>query len=240
MGLRPGRCYSSTKDRPYTRHAVRVQKRDYIGAVPGVKTRQFNMGNGLKEFDTVLELLAVTGEHGIQIRDNAIESGRLMVNRRLMKHIGKDDFFMKLRIYPHHILRENKQAQGAGADRVSKGMSHCFGKSIGRAARVKNGQSILSVLVNEEDIEKARAAMQTAISRFPCGLTVRVHHDVASIGTKPKKTKEMKTDAELAAEEEPAADATAETTAKPEAGKKEPAGAAKKDAPAAKKDEKKK
>ncbi|PIN85460.1 MAG: 50S ribosomal protein L16 [Candidatus Diapherotrites archaeon CG11_big_fil_rev_8_21_14_0_20_37_9] len=192
MGLRPGRCYSSTKDRPYTRKAHRVQRKDYIGAVPGLKTRQFNMGNGAKEFDTIVNLIAETGKHGIQIRDNAIESARLAVNRSLIENIGKDDFFLKVRIFPHHMLRENKQAQGAGADRVSSGMSHSFGKTIGRAARIKNGQILFSALVSKENIEKAKTALLSASSRVSCEVTTKVSKDVTSIGTKPIKTRDMR------------------------------------------------
>jgi hypothetical protein len=40
MGLRPNRCYRKI-ERPYTRHATRVQKKDFVGGVPGVRTRQF-------------------------------------------------------------------------------------------------------------------------------------------------------------------------------------------------------
>jgi len=192
MGLRPGHCYSSTKDRAYTRHAVRVQKRDYIGAVPSLKTRQWNMGNGLKEFDTIVDLKLKCPKLGIQIRDNAIESSRMMINRHLVNSIGKEDFFLKLRVYPHHILRENKQAQGAGADRVSKGMSHSYGKSIGRAARMRDDQKMFSVLVMEENAEKAKDALLSAVSRIPCQLTVSIGKDVESIGTKPKKTRDMR------------------------------------------------
>ena len=43
--------------------------------------------------------------------------------------------------YPHHVLRENKQATGAGADRVSQGMRCAFGKNVGTAARVKRAKS---------------------------------------------------------------------------------------------------
>ena len=192
MGLRPGHCYSSTKDRAYSRYAVRVHKRNYIGAVPGLKTRQWNMGNGIKEFNTIIDLKAETATHGSQIRDNAIESARLIINRELVTEVGKDNFFLKLRIYPHHILRENKQAQGAGADRVSKGMSHSFGKAVGRAARVRNGQKIFSVLVLKEDTEKAKKALLKASSRLTCGVTLRIGNDVESIGTKPKKTRDMR------------------------------------------------
>ena len=205
MGLRPGHCYSSTKDRANTRHAVKVQKRDYIGAVPGLQTRQWNMGNGIKEFNSIIDLRIKCGPQGIRLRDNAFESARMLINRHLVNSIGKEDFFLKLRVYPHHILRENKQAQGAGADRVSKGMSHCFGKSMGRAARVRNNQKIFSLLVAEENIEVGKKALLSSASRFTCKVTTKVGTDVTSIGTKPKKTRDMR---KSEAEEEKEAEET--------------------------------
>lgn len=213
MGLRPGHCYDSTKDRPYTRHAIRVPRKDYIGAVPGVKTRQFNMGNGAKDYTHILDL--VTGGES-QIRDNAIESSRIIINRYLVNKLGKEGFFMKIRIYPHHILRENKQAQGAHADRIQKGMSHPFGKPIGRAARVKPGQVLISVLVDAPGIETAKKALLRAKARMNCKLKVIVGTDVESIGTKPKKIKEIVEEAPKAAEE-----AKEEKGAKKEEGKAE-------------------
>ena len=60
MGLRPGRCYRSKKDRAYTRLAVTVHDKNYIGAAPGLRVRQFNMGNSLREFSHILDLLATT------------------------------------------------------------------------------------------------------------------------------------------------------------------------------------
>ena len=218
MGLRPGRCYSSTKDRPYTRYADTVQHKNFIGAVPGLKTRQFNMGNGMKEFDTVLDLKVVSGKFGLQIRDNAIESTRLMVNRQLIKHLGKEEFFLKVRAYPHHILRENKQAQGAHADRIQKGMSHPFGKAIGRAIRVKNGQVLFSALCMDENAEKAKDCLLTAVSSVPCRISIDIHHDIKSIGTKPKKTRDLKEEEEKAAEAAATA-ATTEAAPSGEAGK---------------------
>lgn len=235
MGLRPGHCYNTTKDRPYTRHAVNVHSRNYIGAVPGLKTRQWNMGEGAKEFDTIVDIIVKCGPLGVQIRDNAIESARLMINRTLIKRVGKESFFLKLRIYPHHILRENKQAQGAHADRIQKGMSHAFGKTIGRAARVRDGQVVFSVLINDQDKEKAAGCLMMAASRFPCGVTTTIHKDVASIGTKPKKTRDLIKEeeeakakaAEGAITEEakpegaPAAPGKEKAEAKPAQGKKE-------------------
>ena len=253
MGLRPGRCYSTTKDRPYTRFAEKVQHRNYIGAVPGIKTRQFNMGNGLAEFNRILDLKVKCGPLGVQVRDNALESARLAINRALMTEVGKDEFFLKVRVFPHQILRENKQAQGAHADRIQKGMSHAFGKPIGRAVRMRDGQKIFSVLVMAENAENAKASLLAAAPRVPCGLTVSVSEDVSSIGTKPKKTRDMLKEEEEAkasveggaaeggAEGQPAAEGGAKgkgAEKKPEG--KEAGKAAEGKKPEAKKDEKKK
>jgi len=188
MGLRPGQCYRSTEKRPYSRYAVKVHRRNYIGATPGLRTRQFNMGNTNKNFTNILDLIA---EETVQIRDNSIESARMNINRHLQTKLGKDGFFMKIRIYPYNILRENKQAQGAHADRIQTGMSKAFGKPIGRAARVRKGQKILSVLVDEPDVETAKKALMGSKSRFTCQISVRVGTDVETIGTKPKKSRAM-------------------------------------------------
>jgi large subunit ribosomal protein L10e len=169
--------------------AVRVHRRNYIGAVPGLKTRQFNMGNPMKQFTHILDLKVQ--EH-VQLRDNSIESARIAINRYLHTHLGKENYFMKIRIYPFQILRENKQAQGAHADRIQTGMSKAYGKPIGRAARVRPGQNVVSVLVDEDNVEVAKTALMRAKSRFTCDVKVVVGTDVERIGTKPKKVREAK------------------------------------------------
>lgn len=215
MGLRPGHCYRSKKDRAYSRLAVRVHKKNYIGAAPGLKTRQFNMGNPNKDFKYIVNLIV---EEAVQIRDNAIESARIAINRYLYNKLGKENYFMKIRVYPHHILRENKQAQGAHADRIQQGMSQAFGKPIGRAARVRPGQVIVSVLVDKGDANKAKRALLRAKARMTCKLHVDIGTDVKSIGTKPKKVREITTE-EIEAEEAAAKEKEAAEKAK-EVGKK--------------------
>ena len=199
MGLRPGHCYNSKDKRAFTRYAVKVHRKSYVGAIPGLKTRQFNMGNGTKDFSHILDLKVE--EHG-QIRDNAMESIRMAINRVLNNNVGKDDYFIKIRVYPFQILRENKLAQGAGADRVSQGMSHAFGKNIGRAIRVRPGQKIISVLVDEEHLDFAKIALGRARSKLGLKISIRVGTDVKSIGTKPKKTRDMIKEEKKTIEEE--------------------------------------
>lgn len=192
MGLRPGHCYSSKKDRAYTRTAIKVHRRNYIGATPGIKTRQFNMGNPAKHYTNIIDLIVDEGEENdVQLRDNSIESARIAINRYLHRKLGKEGFFMRIHVYPFHILRENKMAQGAHADRIQTGMSKAFGKPIGRAVRVRPGQRVMSVLVDEPNIKIARAALMRAKARLSCSVHTKVGTDVESIGTLPKAVKEV-------------------------------------------------
>ncbi len=202
MGIRPAKCYRSSRNkrrlksgargharklgqqRAYTRIAINVPDRNYIGAAPQLKTRQFNMGNPILKYDTVADLVV---EESLDIRDNAIESVRSTVNRKLVKDLGKDAYFMKVRVYPSHLMRENKQAQGAGADRVSQGMTLAFGIPIGRAARVREGQAIFSVLCMKEQKDIVKAALHRAKAKFPCKVHVEFHNDIKSLGTLPSK-----------------------------------------------------
>jgi large subunit ribosomal protein L10e len=207
MGIRPAKCYRSPKkkkvlrrgasgharktrhQRAYTRIAINVPDRNYIGASPQLKIRQFNMGNPLLKYDTVADLIV---KDSIDIRDNALESVRATVNRKLVKDLGKDAYFMKVRVYPSNLMRENKQAQGAGADRVSQGMTLAFGIPIGRAARVHSGQVIMSVLCMKEQKEAVKVAMLRANAKLPCKIEINFHNDIKSLGTLPSKAIEEK------------------------------------------------
>jgi len=235
MGIRPARCYRSPrngkrlrmgagghsrvakKQRAYTRIAINVPDKNYIGAAPQLKTRQFNMGNPLLKYNTVADLLV---KDSIDIRDNAIESVRSTVNRKLTKDLGKDAYFMKVRVFPSQIMRENKQAQGAGADRVSQGMTLAFGVPIGRSARVRAGQVIFSVLCMKEQKDKVKTALLRAKAKVPCSVEIKFHEDIKSLGTLPSKLQEevvvavVKTAEETAAEVAAAAAATTAPGAK--------------------------
>ena len=69
----------------------------------------------------------------------------MAVNKHLTKTIGKDAYHIRIRAHPYHVLRANKMLSCAGADRLSSGMRHSYGKPIGVAARVDIGQILLSV-----------------------------------------------------------------------------------------------
>merc|ERR1712125_317091 len=82
---------------------------------------------------------------GQQISSEALEACRVAINKHLTKTIGKDSYHIRMRAHPFHVLRANKMLSCAGADRLSSGMRHSYGKPIGVAARVDIGQVLLSV-----------------------------------------------------------------------------------------------
>ncbi len=157
MVRKPAKMYRNISKRAYTR-------REYMGGVPGSKIVQFEMGNLAQEFPTQVDLLV---DEACQIRHSALEAARISINRRLMKDVGRANFHFKVRIYPHHVLRENKQATGAGADRVSEGMRLAFGKAVGTAARVMPNQMILTVFSTPQYLDKVKDALHHGGHKLP-------------------------------------------------------------------------
>ncbi len=88
------------------------------------------------------------------------------------KTAGVNNYYMKVRVFPHHILRENPLAAGAGADRMSMGMSLSFGKPISAAARVHEGQIIIELRVDKQYIDTAKKALQRASYKLPCSYQI--------------------------------------------------------------------
>ena len=46
----------------------------------------------------------------------------------MVKHTAKDQFHIRIRVHPYHVLRINKMLSCAGADRLQTGMRGAFGK----------------------------------------------------------------------------------------------------------------
>lgn len=158
-------------ERPYTRIS-KFKKKSYIKADPNPHIVTFGMGDPKKKFQYTLDLIS---KDTMQVRDNALESARQTSNRLLEKNIGLGNFFFLIRVYPHHILRENPLAAGAGADRFSTGMSHSFGKPIGIAARIKKGQKLMSIKVDKAHIEIAKKALKRAYQKLPCSCAIEIN-----------------------------------------------------------------
>jgi large subunit ribosomal protein L10e len=161
--LRKASCYRRPKNLPYTRKS-KLREKSYVRGAPYPKITTFDIGNLSGKFEYVVQLIS---KDRANIRHNALESARIAVNKVLETRLGLSNYHMKIRPYPHHVIRENPQAAGAGADRFSQGMAHSFGKPIGLAAVVSPGQIIIEVFTNKKNIEVAKEAVNQARYKFP-------------------------------------------------------------------------
>ncbi|HLD00243.1 MAG TPA: 50S ribosomal protein L16 [Candidatus Nanoarchaeia archaeon] len=167
--LRKNSAYQNL-ERPYTRISKYTNKNFVRGGFPNLKIIKFDMGSPQKEYDTVIKL---NSTKSMNIRQNSLESARMTSNRLLEKTVGKD-YHLRLKVYPFHVLRENALASGAGADRLSTGMKLSYGKAIGSAARVMEGQTLIELRINKANQKIGREALVRASKKFPCTCKVVV------------------------------------------------------------------
>lgn len=151
-------------ERPYTRKS-KYRKKNLVRATPHNLIVKYEMGDLKRKFAYRID---VNSKEPIQIRHNALEAARKSSNRLLEKKTGKTGFKLKIRVYPHHILRENPIAAGAGADRMSTGMKKSFGKPIGLAAQVRENQTIFEVHVDKANLATGKEAAKRISNKMPC------------------------------------------------------------------------
>jgi len=169
MTLRPGRTTKRLK-RPWTRVSKKKPRKSYVVGAPFARIHIFNMGNPNKQFDTHLHLVA---SHSVQIRDNALESARIVSNKFLEKIIP-DNYFFKVLVFPHNVLREHSMATGAGADRFSSGMRLAFGKPSGRAARIMKNQKLMTLMIDKKNLDVGRLALKRASKKLPIHCKIEI------------------------------------------------------------------
>ena len=167
MSEKPASMYREISKPSYTR-------RDYVTGIPGSKIAQHNMGNLQSDPQDYPVHISLRLEEECQVRHGSLESARLSANRVMLKEVGQENYKMVLRKFPHQILRENKQATGAGADRVSDGMRQAFGKVVGTAARIQNGERVFTIYCDPGDADVAKDALRRAYNKMspPCRVDV--------------------------------------------------------------------
>lgn len=160
MGRRPARCYRYCKNKPYP-------KSRFCRGVPDSKLSIYDLGRkkaGVTEFPLSIHLVSNEREH---LSAEALEAARIAANRYMVKNAGKDNFHMRVRVHPLHVIRINKMLSCAGADRLQTGMRGSFGKPYGRVGRVDFGQTILSIRTKEAFSAVACEALRRAKFKFP-------------------------------------------------------------------------
>ncbi len=170
MTRKPGSMYREIRGQAYS-------QRKYMGGVPAIRISQFDLGDLRAHFPVKLHLVA---EEQCQIRHIALEAARVSLNRYIAKKAG-NAYHLKLRLYPHNVLRENKIATGAGADRISEGMRAAFGQPVGTAARVHPGTKIFTLETTEDHVADGKIALRKGGVKLPTPWRIVVERE------KPKK-----------------------------------------------------
>src|SRR3970282_974810 len=156
MPRKPNSMYRQISGQAYTR-------KQYMGGVPQIRISAWDVGDLRTRFPLKVHLIA---KEPCQIRHTALEAARISANRYIAKKAG-NAYHLKLRLYPHNVLRENKIATGAGADRISEGMRAAFGAPTGTAARVHPGTRIFTISTTEDHVEDAKEALRQGGGKLP-------------------------------------------------------------------------
>ena len=158
------RNYRPVRGQAYTR-------KKFAKGFPPPKIVKFTMGDTKATFEYEANLIALKRA---QIRHCALEAARIATNRILNDELI-EEYYMRIRPYPHIILRENKMIFGAHADRLQQGMRRSFGTAMGTAARVKASQILITVKVNENGLEVAKRSLKRGSSKLPipCNIVVK-------------------------------------------------------------------
>jgi large subunit ribosomal protein L10e len=170
MTRKPARMYRDVEGQVYTR-------REYMGGVPNCRIAQFDIGNLKQDFPLRLSLHT---EEAAQVRDIALEAARISAVR-VLEAAAPNGFHLKVRRYPHQILREHKMATGAGADRISDGMRRAFGKPVGHAVRAAIGTPLLTVYTTVDQLPAAKEALRKASHKLPVPTRVVVEDRSAPV-----------------------------------------------------------
>ena len=158
MGLRPAHTCRDVGKVSWTRFSKKRPRKSFVKALPHNAVQIFNMGDASKKYEAELQVIA---ERPVQIRDNAIEAARQGANKYLEKRLPANYYF-KVLIFPHNIIRENKMIVGAGADRLQKGMRKSFGRPSDRAARVGANQKVFIFRFMKKDFKVVEDAVRRA------------------------------------------------------------------------------
>ncbi|MCX6772415.1 MAG: 50S ribosomal protein L16 [Candidatus Micrarchaeota archaeon] len=170
MGIRPAHTMRTLDKTPWSRYSKKKPRKSFVKSLPHLSLLVYEMGNMKQPFDFTYDLVA---DYDVQLRDNALESGRQAANKYLEKVI-LNQFFFKVRVFPHNVIRENKMIAGAGADRLQKGMRQAFGRSTDRAARIRAGQPVFTINVAKANVAFIKEALKRATKKMSGSYTIRV------------------------------------------------------------------
>lgn len=160
MGRRPARCYRYIGGKAWP-------KSRYNRGVPDPKLKIYDIGNKRAAWDQFPLCVHLVSDEREQLTSEALEAARIACNKYMVKSCGKDNFHMRVRVHPWHVVRINKMLSCAGADRLQSGMRRAFGKAYGKVCRIKIGQILVSIRTHEANLPRVLEALRRTKMKFP-------------------------------------------------------------------------
>lgn len=102
--------YRYCKNKPYP-------KSRFCRGVPDPKIRIFDLGKKKARVEDFPLCVHLVSDEYEQLSSEALEAGRICANKYMVKNCGKDQFHIRMRLHPFHVIRINKMLSCAGADR---------------------------------------------------------------------------------------------------------------------------
>ncbi len=162
MRLRPARSMRTINSQAWSRYSIKKPRKNYIKAMPHTSLLIFKMGKESGDYEIRATL---TSNQNVQIRSNALEAARQAVNKYLEREMS-GQYDLRVLTYPHQVIREKKMATGAGADRISKGMTLVFGKPSSVAARIYVDQPVFALKTYGNKRAVAHEGLKRAASKL--------------------------------------------------------------------------
>ena len=131
-------------------------RKEYIRSSPPSIISRFGMGKNIK-YQYKASLISSSD---LILGSSSLEAARVTANKPLES--SGIDYFLKVNVYPHEMIREHKFMGFAGADRLSQGMSKSFGKAKIRAAKVNKNTPILIIKINKDGLDIAKKSLKNA------------------------------------------------------------------------------
>merc|ERR1712147_144308 len=153
-------CYRYQKNKPYP-------KSRFNRGVPDPKLFIYDCGKKKAKFDRFPAGVHMVCYEKEQITSEALEACRIAANKFMITNVGRENFHLRTRVHPWHVVRINKMLSCAGADRLQQGMRGAFGTGLCKSARVSIGQILMSVRVQPDHVAHAQEDLRRAQFKFP-------------------------------------------------------------------------
>ncbi|KAG1802209.1 uncharacterized protein HD556DRAFT_1533648 [Suillus plorans] len=142
-----------------------------IAAQSMVSRSEFSTSAGSVPLDVFPFFSRLVFDEYEELSSEAAEVARICANKSVTKTSGKDSFYMRVRVYPFHIIFIDKMLSYADANRFTTRAScwytRCWGKLYDTVARVNIGEIILPICYKELNAAVTQEALRRARYKFP-------------------------------------------------------------------------